>query len=232
MLKSPVTLSTVRWDMLASQISGAVAGAAAEDAEQFEFAISQHADGTLPVEQIAALDIKLREDAQARILWEQDRKLTHLLKTAPLPAIRWDKLGEHLSNTIADASAPPTIKLFSNRWVRGLRGLAVAACLLLASALGINGYLAHRGGGPAPIVIGPPQVQPTLVASKPIDVQIDGLGVDQPQGQAVADITIGAGPAIAGEDAPSFADGIVATSPRSLIASNAATAQDSTLMPF
>jgi anti-sigma factor RsiW len=230
LLKAPAALPVVAWEKLSAHLSNAV-----NEAEQFEFAISQHADGTLPADQAASVEARLHEDAAARELLGQHRKLNDLLKSpAALPAIRWEKLAEHLSHVVADAAEPPSIKLFPNRWVRGATRLAIAACVLLASSVGIHSYLAHRGGTgvPVPIVIGPSQVDPTQVAMKPIVVQIGGAETQTLQGPAVATITIGAGPGAGADDSPAFAEGIITTSPRSLIASNAATAQDSTLMPY
>lgn len=230
LLKAPAALPAVAWDKLSAHLSSAV-----NQAEQFEFAISQLADGTLPADQTASLEARLHEDAAARNLLSQHRKLNDLLKSPDtLPAIRWGKLAEHLSNAVADVAEPPSIKLFSKSWVRGATRLAIAACVLLASALGIRSFLGHHSGTnvSVPIVIGPSQVDPTQVAMKPIVVEIGGAETQSPQGPAVASITIGAGPGAGTDDSPAFAEGIIATSPRSLIASNAATAQDSTLMPY
>ena len=238
--------------------------------EQLEFSISQYADGTLPVEQVAALEARLAGDLAARemlagyrrvdsllkvraelphVAWDEfssrvsavvaeeaeldrDRKLTLLIKSAPLPSIRWEKLADHLSRVIADAAEPLPIKLFPNRWARGFSAMAIAACLLLASALGIQSYLARQHRSTTPIVIGPKSAGPVIVATTPIEVRIGGPDMDVPQGVAIAEITIGAGAAGTPDDAPSFVEGIVAISPRSLIASNAPPVQDSAQMPY
>src|SRR5438105_4199164 len=114
--------------------------------EELEFSISQYLDGSLSAEEIAALEARLEVDAAARELLEGHRRVNVLLKAQNgLPAIRWDRLADHLSGVIADAAEPRTIKLFARPWVRGFAGLAMAACLLVASAVGIRKYFFSQG---------------------------------------------------------------------------------------
>ena len=234
MLKSPAALPEVAWEKLSTCISGAISS----EAEQFEFTVSQHVDGILPADERPSLQARLEADATARDLLDQHRKLNALLKSsAGLPNVHWNKLASHLSDVIADASAPRPMKLFANRRVIGIARLAVAACVLLASALGIRNHLSHGTGTNAPIVVGPRPADPREVAVivpsvRPIDVQIGGPDTEKPRGDAVVAITIGAADGAPGDDGPSFAEGIIASPPRSLIASNAATAQDTGMMPY
>src|SRR5258706_13819467 len=123
LLKSPAGLPAIAWDELAAHLSRSV-----REAEQAEFAISQYADGVLPADEVEAIEARLAEDAGARGLLEEHRRASALLKAPDaLPEIQWQRLASHLSDVVADAAEPPTIKLFARPWVRGFAGLAMAA---------------------------------------------------------------------------------------------------------
>ena len=63
--------------------------------EELEFAITQYLDGTLPVEDVAALEARLAEDAEARALLEQHQRLLVMLRAdAGGPAVAWDELAK------------------------------------------------------------------------------------------------------------------------------------------
>jgi anti-sigma factor RsiW len=64
--------------------------------EQLEFAITQYLDGTLPAEDVGALERRLGEDAGARALLEEHRKLTEMLRAEPGPALAWDEVASDL----------------------------------------------------------------------------------------------------------------------------------------
>lgn len=233
LLKAPSPMPAIAWDKLANHLSRATA----DDAEQFEFAISQYADGHLPPNELADFEARLTESPAAQATLSHHRQLNGLLKSpAHLPEIHWNKLATHLSNVIADVAEPPAIKLFPNRWVRGFSSLALAACVLIASTLGIRSYLAHPKPVENQVVIGPKSTGPVNIAintpASPILVEIGGPDPEPTQGVAVADISIGAGPQAAIDDSPAFAEGIITRSPRSLIASNAAPVQDGAQMPY
>ena len=233
LMKSPPALPVIHWENLSVHLSRAVA----EDCEQFEFAVSQFADGTLSPDEAAEVEARLADDPAARTLLSQHQQLNDLLKSpAMLPAIQWEKLAAHLSDFVADASEPQPIKLFSNRWVRGLSSLALAACVLIASALGIRHKMFNHGPAVDQVVIGPLSTGLTSVAitpsTTPILVEIAGPDSETPQGVAMAEISISAGPEASTDESPAFAEGIVARSPRSLMASNAAEVQDGALMPY
>ena len=111
-----------------------------------------------------------------------------------------------------------------------LAGLAMAACVLLASAFGIRAYLVRHDN--MPIAGIPTNPAPTDGSTPTAIVQITGPEIEQSPGSSIAQISIGAGPNSAGGDSPDFAEGIVARSPRSLIATSASSAQDYSQGPF
>jgi negative regulator of sigma E activity len=222
-LRAQAALPPIAWDELATHLSQAVAG----DVEQLEFAASQYADGTLPEEEIPAFELELKESPLARQLVDEHRAVTRIVKTPAVPAVRWKRLASHLSDVIAEANEPRTIKLFARPWVRSVVGMAMAACLMLVTGIGIRSYL-NRGSGKSStssVEIGPGSVA-IVTHQSPIVVEISGP--EKSPGTAVAEISIGAGPDAA-NDSPAFADGIVGRNPHSLIATSAPAAQDSQL---
>ena len=220
LLAAPAALPAVAWEKLSSRIATAVA----EEVEQFAFKLSQFSDGTLAAEDSPAVEQRLATDSVAQASLEQSYQLARLLKTAPPPDVRWERLAMHLSATVADAAEPQPIKLFSKHWVRGIGGLAIAASVFVASAIGFRGYLKHPVAPSSEVAV--VSIKHSVVASAsttPIDVQI---GISDPAaapGVSVAEVSVGAGPDGALDEAP---DGIIARSPRSLIASTAAPVQD------
>jgi anti-sigma factor RsiW len=68
--------------------------------EQLEFAITQYLDGTLPPEELGALERRLADDAEARALLEEHRALTALLRTQPLPEMDWADVARDLSAVV------------------------------------------------------------------------------------------------------------------------------------
>src|ERR1700761_200522 len=68
--------------------------------DELEFSISQYLDGTLSAPEAAALEQVLASDAAARALLDEYRQLDALIKSAPLPAVRWDALASSISSAI------------------------------------------------------------------------------------------------------------------------------------
>jgi hypothetical protein len=72
--------------------------------DQLEFAITQYLDGTLPPQQVSALEQLLKTDELARELLTEHRRLDMILKagrqaTAP-PALDWDRIAFTISNSL------------------------------------------------------------------------------------------------------------------------------------
>jgi anti-sigma factor RsiW len=76
--------------------------------EQLEFAITQYLDGTLPAEDVGALERRLAEDAAARGLLEEHRALAKFLRSEPSPDMDWAEVASDLSavvtGTVSEAS--------------------------------------------------------------------------------------------------------------------------------
>ena len=97
--------------------------------ERLEFQIAQYADGTLPPAEVAALEQTLANDAQARALLDEYRRLDATLKREmPVPAMNWDRLATHLCAAVAEEDrATTTIAWPLRNWGK----LAAAAAIIL-----------------------------------------------------------------------------------------------------
>src|SRR3954451_15703857 len=60
--------------------------------EQLEFILTQYLDGTLPPEQLDALERTLETDPRAHALRDEHERLTALLRSQQLPEMDWDDL--------------------------------------------------------------------------------------------------------------------------------------------
>jgi anti-sigma-K factor RskA len=181
--------------------------------EQLEFAISQYADGTLPVRQHAALEARLTADPALMALLEEYRQLGNAMKVAdPLPAIQWDRLTSHLSDCVAQTEAEP-VHVYQMPWVRRVAGMAIAACLAV-----VIGVSFDRHSTPKAVVV--PMVAGQLAVAGPV--------ADAPAGAVVSEIAIGPSPAVAMDDSTfRYGDsGVVAQPQRVVIASSDAPVQD------
>ena len=128
--------------------------------EQLEFQISQYADGTLPAAEVAALEATLANDAEARALLEEFRKLDTIVKTSemPLPTVDWDRFADHLSRAVADEDRATTSIPIRARWVKRV---AIAAAVVLA--FGVAALWPRHGGPPGIVKVTGPDV-PTAPA--------------------------------------------------------------------
>src|SRR5580698_6345999 len=97
--------------------------------EDLEFQISQYVDGTLSAEERVAVEVRLAEDADARRLLGEYRRLDQQLsQNLSLPNVKWDRLAERLSAAMDETPAVAGRIGFAT-WGRRL---AIAACLAIA----------------------------------------------------------------------------------------------------
>ena len=196
--------------------------------EQLEFQISQYADGTLPAEEVAALEAVLAGDAEARALVAEYRSLDATLKRElPLPNVRWDRLAEHLSKVVAgeaeaDDATPAPISLFAR--LRPL--LSIAASLLIGFGLATLVYRGGNGGTK-------PELHPTPAPDNTVaianSIQIAGPTAETTTQPTVVAIDVDAAP-VAKQVAA--AEAVVYRPPRVVIASGQTRLQDTQRLPF
>ncbi len=146
--------------------------------EEVGFSISQYADGSLPAEQVHALEQLLATDENAQKLLAEYRQLDRALAAhlPPLPEVNWSQFQQSISQAVADAAA----SLASGQSVLRLRWqarLAVAAAALLA--IGLISIIVTQSVELAPIS------------------QITGPKAEAPSGQVIAEVEIGPSPRLA-----------------------------------
>jgi anti-sigma factor RsiW len=83
--------------------------------EQLEFAITQYLDGTLPPEEVGALQARLESDPEAQALLAVHERLTTLLRSLPGPELDWSELAGDFSavvtGTVDEAAQAPDQRL-------------------------------------------------------------------------------------------------------------------------
>jgi hypothetical protein len=186
---------------------------------ELEFLISQYADGTLAEADRVAVDRALTSDAGARTMLEEHQALTRLMRAAPMPEVRWDRLAEMISGAIDDELEA---RMKRASWlIRPVRSgwLALAASVLIA------------GGIAAHFMIGQKNPNPTAGAA-PHSLLVEFSQPDRPQGKVVSEISISAGGAYAKDStlAP-YADDID-TRPAHVVIASGASTQTPSGLPF
>ena len=194
--------------------------------DDLEFSISQYADGSLPEAQRTALEARLASDADARAMLAEHEALDRLLRQAPIPQIRWDRLTETISNAIDDELES---RMRQASWwmrVRVPAFVAMAASVLIAA--GITVQLLRSGGTT------PPNPQMSKGVQTVLDVR--GPDLDVESGPEVTDVAIGPGGSYAkASSLAPYADDIDTRPSRVVVAagvSPAEQAQSQSAFPF
>ena len=196
--------------------------------EQLEFQISQHADGTLPADEVAALEAVLAADAEARALLEEYRSLDSSLKRElPLPEVKWDRLAAHISSKVAKAAdeeerAAAPIPLFAR--LRPL--LSIAASLLVGFGVATLVYRNGPSGGNGEHHNAPATPAVTVAVNS---IQISGPSRDRGAQPTVVAIDVDASPVAKRVAA---ANAVVYRPPRVVIASSQTPGQDTQRLPY
>jgi anti-sigma factor RsiW len=155
--------------------------------DELEYAISQYLDGTLPLLERAALEERLAKDAEAREILAEYRALDAAVKSAmPLPNVAWDRLSAQICASLDGVEAP--VRHFSLGRLPWSGRLAIAAMLLFVVTLAI--YFASPQG---------PSVPTASNGGSAGSAVVVGPTIQRPQGPAVAEISIGPSPTLAGD---------------------------------
>jgi negative regulator of sigma E activity len=188
--------------------------------EDLEFRISQYADGTLPEQDVAALDEVFATDAQARASLGEYRALDAVLKREmKLPEVKWEELAAAISVAVAKEELPArTIRLWT---VKTFARVAIAAMVMVAVGVGLM------------------QLRPTreTVANKPMQnaatgvVAVAGPSVEAAKGAPVAVVSIGPS-LLAQRQNNRVGETIVYRAPRVVIASRQGNRQDGSRLPY
>lgn len=179
-LMSAQAAPDIRWDRLEDRISRQIATSstassaspeAAPFSEEVEEQISRLAEGNSSAAESRLIEARISADPQARLLLSEYASLERLfeaVRARPLPAVRWHRLNDHIAQTLGlrEAEKPQRIatprRIKANdreetgvlarigNWFRTPQRLAMAACVLIAGAVGIRlmstGSTAPNGG--------------------------------------------------------------------------------------
>ena len=154
--------------------------------EDLEYSISQYVDGSLPAAEKAALEKRLAEDADARAMLEEYRKLDEAIRASatPMPEIDWDALAGRISNAVAEQNeANESFKIERVRrspWVVRASWMALAASVLIVAGIAIHLMRPTPGtpiGDPGPL-------------ARNSSADIHGPQAEPATGPSVAEVTI------------------------------------------
>ena len=132
-----LALPEVRWEQLSSRISAEIDAQQGDQAlsDEREFELTQYLDGDLAPEQVASIESQLASDGAARRTLREHAHLAQMLKAMPLPAVNYDLLADHISDSIEGSQRQ---RLQISFWMRKAVPVAVAACILIASGIAIR----------------------------------------------------------------------------------------------
>jgi negative regulator of sigma E activity len=108
------------------------------DRDNFEFALSQYADGTLNELEKRVVEERLLTDAEGRLLVSDFARIDLMLRNSrELPAMDFDAFADRISAAIESEEAPVAapIRLHLYRWAGGL---AAAAAVAIAAFVGLH----------------------------------------------------------------------------------------------
>jgi negative regulator of sigma E activity len=201
----------IRWDRLEDRISRQIATAAvgadstSQISEDVEEQFSRLAEGNLSPAEARLIEVRLSADPQARLVLSEYMSLERLfeaVRARPLPAVRWHKLNDQIAKTLGireeeaapvrrTAPRPATTRAAEETGVLARIGaffaaprkLAMAACVLVAAAIGVK--LASNSSGPgtpvSPAITnsaapsnGVAVVTPPAVTPKPGVIEVTG----------------------------------------------------------
>jgi anti-sigma factor RsiW len=178
--------------------------------EQIEFQISQYVDGTLSSAERGAVDQLLADDPQARKLLADYRQLSlQLSKMNAGPSVRWDRLSEHLSAGIDQATAPAVAGRIRRPPSFAIQ-MRIAAAVLVALT--------------AWIVVRHHSVSDTAVRLPGTPAPVGRIDVQGPQseiatGPAVEDVQVMPSQTAARNEAPRYGEGVIDHGPPKVVIS-------------
>ena len=181
--------------------------------DKLEISISQYLDGTLPDDERIALESHLAGSAPAQALLEEERALTDLLRSQPMPEIHWDQFAESVSAAIDDHLEEQDRQTSWRMRIWSPAGLAMAASVLLA--VGLSSYvLLHSSANSGPATVTSQAHLQTAM------LMVEGPQSDKPEGAVVSQITVAAGGSYASDSTLNpYADDIDTRPSRVVIAS-------------
>jgi len=176
-------------------------------AEDLEFQISQYVDGTLSPSERMLVDDLLKSDPQARQLLSDYRQIdAQLIQLRGKPAVRWDRLAEHISSVIKKSDQSEPVIAGRIGWAAWSGRLRIAAGVLIVATVGL--IVRHA--------IHPSTVVPT---NQPVSqLEVTGPGPDVATGTPSEDISVGPSPRFAADEAGTHnVDAVIVPSPSKVV---------------
>lgn len=145
--------------------------------DELEYAISQYMDGVLGPLELRAVEERLAQDAEARAILDEYRRLDAMMKqSSAVPEIAWNGLANQISKVIS--AEPLPVKTFRLGAVGWTGRLAIAAVLLMGISVAIY-------------FISPSRDSATGMKGEQGIAIIHGPQIDQSTGPIVEQIQIG-----------------------------------------
>jgi len=196
--------------------------------DELEFSISQYVDCTLGARERDLVDERLATDPAARALVAEYQSLQGILAAAPMPDVRGEHLGSHISAAVSREEAPEQSYKIS-AWLKPMR-LAIAASVLIAAGVTFT-VLRPNGDGtkPAPVIAS----APTKIVK--VDQATAGTTMVAVANTEAVRVAIVEPAAAAPGEQPAvlrYADSVVQRPSKALIVSAAPVGQDIPQAPF
>jgi anti-sigma factor RsiW len=175
--------------------------------EQIEFQISQYVDGTLSLDEQAAVDQLLAVDGRARKILADYRKLNaHLAKLNVGPSVHWDRLSEHLSAGVDRATAP-VIAGRIGQWSSFSSKMRIAAAILFAASAWM--IVRHHGHS----------VQPVTPQTPVSRMDVSGPQPEVANGPTIEDVQVKPSQLASGSNATRYGEGVIDHGPSKVVIS-------------
>src|SRR5688572_23451362 len=161
--------------------------------EQLESQIAQYADGTLPADQRAALEQMLANDADARAVLDEYRRLDASLKRElPVPAMNWDRLAAHLSDAVADEDRATTPIAWPLRHAGKLAAAAAVILFIGSMAMWLLRPAANTPNNNDVVVnVNPPSPSPNPATNVTVVVIVTGPAAQTTTEAPIVEIKVG-----------------------------------------
>lgn len=203
------------------------------NADELEFAISQYLDGTLPESARRTLELCLGDDAGARAMLDEYRRLDGVLKAMPAPLVRWDALAASISAAIEADEERQAQAYRMPAWVRSFAApLSLAASLMIATGLGVQVYRSRHSASASPaarVAIA------NRAGSTAAESSIIVIGPRAEKSSTPAEVEVAIGPSDAVKDEPilvQYSNDLVSRPSHVSVASGVIPAHDSEALQF
>jgi hypothetical protein len=203
------------WAEVAQDLSAVVTGTVSEQSRARDQKLNAVLRVAAPLPEIRweALSQRISDAVGAAVADTDaaDERFDEALRSAssPVPALNWDRLANHLSGAVAaearreERAAERPAVLGRIGWVRTFGGLAVAACVLVATGLGLRSYMTTTGGtagGPQAVGPTPPVTHVAVAHAASPKVEIEVPTAEAADRPAVAEVSIGPSKSYAASD--------------------------------